>query len=39
MGAIAIGFDVVFAEPDRLSPDRIAEDNAVAAGGLSRRTS
>ena len=28
MGAIAIGFDIVFAEPDRLSPDRIAEDNA-----------
>ncbi|MEP9390252.1 adenylate/guanylate cyclase domain-containing protein [Mesorhizobium sp. KR9-304] len=27
MGAIDIGFDVVFAEPDRLSPDRIAEDN------------
>jgi adenylate cyclase len=27
MGAIAIGFDVVFAEPDRLSPDRIAADN------------
>ena len=27
MGAIAIAFDVVFAEPDRLSPDRIAEDN------------
>ncbi len=29
MGAIAIGFDVVFAEPDRLSPDRVAEDNAT----------
>ena len=28
MGAVAIGFDIVFAEPDRLSPDRIAEDNA-----------
>ncbi len=28
MGAIAIGFDIVFAEPDRLSPDKIAEDNA-----------
>ena len=27
MGAVDIGFDVVFAEPDRLSPDRIAEDN------------
>ncbi|MDQ2634606.1 MAG: adenylate/guanylate cyclase domain-containing protein [Pseudomonadota bacterium] len=27
MGAVAIGFDIVFAEPDRLSPDRIAEDN------------
>jgi adenylate cyclase len=27
MGAIDIAFDVVFAEPDRLSPDRIAEDN------------
>ncbi|MEQ1943140.1 adenylate/guanylate cyclase domain-containing protein [Mesorhizobium sp. VNQ89] len=27
MGAVVVGFDVVFAEPDRLSPDRIAEDN------------
>ena len=27
MGAVVIGFDVVFAEPDRLSPDRIAADN------------
>ncbi|HEY6633435.1 MAG TPA: adenylate/guanylate cyclase domain-containing protein, partial [Rhizobiaceae bacterium] len=27
MGAIVVGFDVVFAEPDRLSPDRIAADN------------
>ncbi|MEW9804810.1 CHASE2 domain-containing protein [Mesorhizobium sp. ZMM04-5] len=27
MGAVVIGFDVVFAEPDRLSPDRVAEDN------------
>ncbi|MFZ1813707.1 MAG: adenylate/guanylate cyclase domain-containing protein [Rhizobiaceae bacterium] len=27
MGAITIGFDIVFAEPDRLSPERIAEDN------------
>jgi adenylate cyclase len=27
MGAIDIAFDVVFAEPDRLSPDRIAADN------------
>jgi len=24
MGGVAIGFDVVFAEPDRLSPDRLA---------------
>ena len=29
MGAVAIGFDIVFAEPDRLSPGRIAEDNAT----------
>jgi len=28
MGAVAIGFDIVFAEPDRLSPDKIAQDNA-----------
>jgi adenylate cyclase len=27
MGAVVVGFDVVFAEPDRLSPDRVAEDN------------
>ncbi|HEY6631515.1 MAG TPA: CHASE2 domain-containing protein, partial [Rhizobiaceae bacterium] len=27
MGAVVVGFDVVFAEPDRLSPDRIAADN------------
>jgi adenylate cyclase len=27
MGAIAIGFDIIFAEPDRLSPEKIAEDN------------
>ncbi|MBX3580455.1 MAG: adenylate/guanylate cyclase domain-containing protein [Rhizobiaceae bacterium] len=27
MGAVVVGFDIVFAEPDRLSPDRIAEDN------------
>ncbi|MCX7303594.1 MAG: adenylate/guanylate cyclase domain-containing protein [Hyphomicrobiales bacterium] len=27
MGAIVVGFDVVFAEPDRLSPDRVAADN------------
>ncbi|WP_298971055.1 adenylate/guanylate cyclase domain-containing protein [uncultured Roseobacter sp.] len=26
-GAVAIGFDIVFAEPDRLSPARIAQDN------------
>lgn len=26
-GAIVIGFDMVFAEPDRLSPDQIAKDN------------
>jgi adenylate cyclase len=27
MGTVVVGFDVIFAEPDRLSPDRIAEDN------------
>ncbi len=27
MGAVVVGFDIVFAEPDRLSPDRVAEDN------------
>jgi adenylate cyclase len=26
LGALAIGFDIVFAEPDRLSPGRIAKD-------------
>ncbi len=26
-GAIVIGFDIVFAEPDRLSPPRIAQEN------------
>ena len=26
-GAVAIAFDIIFAEPDRLSPPRIAEDN------------
>ena len=26
-GAVVIGFDIVFAEPDRLSPPRIAKDN------------
>ena len=29
MGAVAIGFDIVFAEPDRLSPDKIAQDNTA----------
>jgi adenylate cyclase len=28
-GAVAIAFDIVFSEPDRLSPDRIAEDNVA----------
>ncbi|MEL7299186.1 MAG: adenylate/guanylate cyclase domain-containing protein [Pseudomonadota bacterium] len=28
-GAVAIGFDVIFAEPDRLSPDLLAADNAA----------
>ncbi|HAW46130.1 MAG TPA: adenylate/guanylate cyclase domain-containing protein [Roseovarius sp.] len=26
-GAVAIAFDIVFAEPDRLSPDEVARDN------------
>ncbi|WP_220084048.1 CHASE2 domain-containing protein [Roseovarius marisflavi] len=26
-GAVALGFDIVFSEPDRLSPEKIAEDN------------
>lgn len=30
-GAVTIGFDIVFAEPDRLSPDRIAQDNPALA--------
>ncbi len=28
-GAVAIAFDIVFAEPDRLSPDEVARDNAA----------
>ena len=28
-GATAIAFDVIFAEPDRLSPNAIAEDNSA----------
>ncbi|WP_300055330.1 CHASE2 domain-containing protein [uncultured Roseobacter sp.] len=27
LGAVAIGFDIIFAEPDRLSPPQIAADN------------
>lgn len=27
LGAVAVGFDVIFAEEDRLSPPRIAQDN------------
>ena len=39
MQAVVVGFDVVFAEPDRLSPEKVAEDNpdlpaAVKAGLL-----
>lgn len=26
-GAVAIAFDIVFSEPDRLSPEKVAEDN------------
>lgn len=26
-GAVALAFDIIFSEPDRLSPERIAEDN------------
>ncbi|NKB54597.1 MAG: CHASE2 domain-containing protein [Rhizobiaceae bacterium] len=26
-GAVVVGFDIVFAEPDRLSPDKVASDN------------
>ena len=28
-GAVVIGFDIVFAEPDRLSPKWVAKDNAT----------
>ena len=38
-GALAIGFDVVFAEPDRLSPPRLAEALALPAelrGAMAR---
>ena len=30
-GAVAIAFDVIFAEPDRLSPQAVAADNAIPA--------
>ncbi len=33
-GAVAIAFDIVFAEPDRLSPDQIAQDNPDLSQGL-----
>ncbi len=33
-GAVAIGFDIVFAEPDRLSPPQIAADNPAMPGPL-----
>ncbi|MFK7765136.1 MAG: CHASE2 domain-containing protein [Roseobacter sp.] len=33
-GAVAIGFDIVFAEPDRLSPAQIARDNPALPADL-----
>ncbi|MEM6308580.1 MAG: adenylate/guanylate cyclase domain-containing protein [Pseudomonadota bacterium] len=34
-GAVAVAFDVIFAEPDRLSPQIIAEDNAALPDGIA----
>ncbi|MEM9276959.1 MAG: adenylate/guanylate cyclase domain-containing protein [Pseudomonadota bacterium] len=36
MGAVTIGFDIVFAEPDRLSPAIIARDNSFLPRDLAR---
>lgn len=36
-GAVAIGFDIIFSEPDRLSPAQIAEDNPDMPGDLATR--
>lgn len=33
-GAVAVAFDIVFSEPDRLSPDKVAEDNPALSGEL-----
>ncbi|MEO0991807.1 MAG: adenylate/guanylate cyclase domain-containing protein, partial [Pseudomonadota bacterium] len=33
-GAVAIAFDIVFSEPDRLSPPRISEDNSSLPAGV-----
>ena len=35
-GVIAIGFDIVFAEEDRLSPENIAKDNAFLSEEIQR---
>lgn len=34
-GAVAIGFDIVFAEPDRLTPARVAADNPALPAPLA----
>ncbi|WP_300034478.1 CHASE2 domain-containing protein [uncultured Roseobacter sp.] len=36
-GAVAIGFDIVFSEPDRLSPPQIARDNPDMPGELAEQ--
>ncbi|MEM9332679.1 MAG: adenylate/guanylate cyclase domain-containing protein [Pseudomonadota bacterium] len=39
MGAITIGFDIIFAEPDRLSPAQIARDNSFLPRQIARELS
>ena len=38
-GAVTIGFDIIFSEPDRLSPGLIARDNSFLPRELSRELS
>jgi adenylate cyclase len=37
-GAVAIAFDIIFAEPDRLSPPQIAADNPTCPPTSARRS-
>jgi len=38
-GAVAIAFDIVFAEPDRLSPEQVAADNPALPAALADQMS